>query len=93
LNSTEVTLPFDEEVKSGPGAPLAKTYVLNGKTIGNRFVILPMEGWESTTDEKLELTTMIVAGRLPSCFLPGIYLIRNAEASLMSAGYLVFDSA
>ncbi len=44
-------LPFDAEVLSGPDAPLAQPYRLpGGRVIGNRFAVLPMEGWDGTTD-------------------------------------------
>ena len=42
-------LPFDEEVLPAPGGPLAQPYVLkDGRKIGNRFCIHPMEGWDGT---------------------------------------------
>jgi 2,4-dienoyl-CoA reductase-like NADH-dependent reductase (Old Yellow Enzyme family) len=48
-----VELNFDEQVQSGPNSPLAQPYQLaNGFKIGNRFAILPMEGWDGTTDGK-----------------------------------------
>jgi NADPH2 dehydrogenase len=52
------TLPFDEEVVIGPNAPLAQPYRLaDGFVIGNRFCILPMEGWDGTPDGRpTELT-------------------------------------
>ncbi len=46
-----ISLPFDERVQSGPDSPLAKPLTLaNGFTIGNRFSVLPMEGWDGTKD-------------------------------------------
>ena len=46
-----IELPFDEKLETGPAAPLAQTYRLpSGFTIGNRFCILPMEGWDGTLD-------------------------------------------
>ena len=46
-----IELPFDEEVQTGADSPLAQTYSLrSGKLIGNRFCILPMEGWDGTAD-------------------------------------------
>ncbi len=46
-----VDLPFDEEMSTGSDAPLAQPYRLkSGFTVGNRFCILPMEGWDGTTD-------------------------------------------
>ncbi len=51
LVQIEVNLGFDERMASGPDAPLAQSYRLrSGFTIGNRFCILPMEGWDGTTD-------------------------------------------
>jgi len=53
-----VDLPFDNEMMTGPDAPLAQPYRLkNGFTVGNRFCILPMEGCDGTTDGRpTELT-------------------------------------
>jgi len=43
-------LQFDREVRSGAGSPLAQSYQLDDVMIGNRFSILPMEGWDGTED-------------------------------------------
>ena len=44
-------LPCDDEVVSGPASPLAQPYRLpDGFVAGNRFCVLPMEGWDGTTD-------------------------------------------
>ncbi len=46
-----IELPFDENVETGPAAVLARPYVLSGGfTVGNRWCILPMEGWDGTLD-------------------------------------------
>jgi len=46
-----VQMPFDGQVQTGPGAPLSQPYHLpGGVAIGNRFAILPMEGWDGTAD-------------------------------------------
>jgi NADPH2 dehydrogenase len=46
-----VDLPCDDQVASGPASPLAQPYRLpNGFVVGNRFCVLPMEGWDGTTD-------------------------------------------
>ncbi len=38
-------------MQTGAGAPLAQPYRLpDGRVIGNRFAILPMEGWDGTAD-------------------------------------------
>jgi len=53
-----LALEFDRELSSGGGAPLAKPYSLGALRIGNRFCILPMEGWDGTEDGRpSELTT------------------------------------
>jgi len=53
-----IELPFDEKLETGPESPLAQPYRLrNGFTLANRFCILPMEGWDGTTDGRpTELT-------------------------------------
>lgn len=50
LASLSITLPCDEELVSGTGSPLAQPLTVFGKTVGNRFTIQPMEGWDGTTD-------------------------------------------
>src|SRR5271170_3824453 len=53
-----VTLGFDRELLHGADAPLQQTYSLDGFRIGNRFCVLPMEGWDGTPDGKpTDLTT------------------------------------
>ncbi len=53
-----VSLPFDDAVQSGLASPLAQPIHAKAKTIGNRFAVLPMEGWDGTTDgQPSELTT------------------------------------
>jgi 2,4-dienoyl-CoA reductase-like NADH-dependent reductase (Old Yellow Enzyme family)/L-alanine-DL-glutamate epimerase-like enolase superfamily enzyme len=56
--SLGIELPFDEEVLTGPDAPLARPYRLaDGAVIGNRFCVQPMEGWDAAPDGKpTELT-------------------------------------
>jgi 2,4-dienoyl-CoA reductase-like NADH-dependent reductase (Old Yellow Enzyme family) len=49
--SLGIELPFDERLQVGDQAPLAQSYSLkSGRQIGNRFCILPMEGWDGTED-------------------------------------------
>src|SRR5215213_4054724 len=50
MASLGVDLPVDDEVLTGPDAPLARPYVRPSGPIGNRFAILPMEGWDGTED-------------------------------------------
>ena len=53
-----IDLPFDDSVLSGPDSPLAQPRLLrDGRVIGNRFCIQPMEGWDGTPDGRpTELT-------------------------------------
>jgi 2,4-dienoyl-CoA reductase-like NADH-dependent reductase (Old Yellow Enzyme family) len=52
-----VSLPVDDTVEVGSNAPLARRFDFRGTTIGNRFAILPMEGWDGSTDGRpTELT-------------------------------------
>ena len=51
LAALGVDLPFDAQVQTGADAPLAQPYRLPaGSIIGNRWAILPMEGWDGTSD-------------------------------------------
>ena len=43
-------IAFDPTVATGPDAPLARRFEHDGGTVGNRFAILPMEGWDGTTE-------------------------------------------
>ncbi len=45
-----IELEFDRELQSGAGSPLGQPYEVDGAAIGNRFCILPMEGWDGTPD-------------------------------------------
>ncbi len=47
LAAIDVKLPFDEELERGADAPLAAPLAIPGVgTAGNRFAVLPMEGWD-----------------------------------------------
>ena len=50
LNQLGVDLEFDRELQAGKDSPLGASYRLDDFTIGNRFSILPMEGWDGTED-------------------------------------------
>lgn len=52
LKSLGLDLPCDDSIIKGAESPLTKpveNIVINGKRIGNRFAIQPMEGWDGTT--------------------------------------------
>jgi len=47
-----IDLPCDDSILTGASSPLAQPVErnwINGKRIGNRFAIHPMEGWDGTT--------------------------------------------
>ncbi|MFN0068228.1 MAG: NADH:flavin oxidoreductase [Limisphaerales bacterium] len=51
--SLGLTLPCDDAILSGDASPMSSPLpglVLNGRTVGNRWAIQPMEGWDATTD-------------------------------------------
>lgn len=50
LQRIGVHLPFEPIVESGSGSPLGRPLSWQGGQIGNRFAILPMEGWDGTED-------------------------------------------
>ncbi|MEM9409713.1 MAG: NADH:flavin oxidoreductase, partial [Planctomycetota bacterium] len=55
--NVHLNLPFETEIESGIQSPLARPLDVYGKKIGNRFCVLPMEGWDGTTDgDPTELT-------------------------------------
>ena len=45
-----LALGFDRELMGGERSPLGRPYLLGQERIGNRFCILPMEGWDGTED-------------------------------------------
>ncbi len=45
-----IDFPVDAEVEAGDGAPLAAPLSVYDRRIGNRFSVLPMEGWDGTAD-------------------------------------------
>lgn len=50
LSSLGIEIPFDTAVSDPASQPLAQSYQAYGHTIGNRFAVLPMEGWDGTPD-------------------------------------------
>ena len=52
-----ITLPFDRELETAGRSPLAQPFEVDGVRVGNRFCVLPMEGWDGTREgEPSELT-------------------------------------
>lgn len=77
LAELELDLPFDSEVASGADSALAQPLVSRAGLIGNRFCILPMEGWDGTTDGK---PTELTRRRWINFGLSGAKLIWGGEA-------------
>ena len=50
LHSLGLRIPVDESIDPAASSPLAQPLVWKGHTIGNRWCILPMEGWDGTED-------------------------------------------
>ncbi len=50
LESLGLAIPCETKLESSVTSPLAKPLKLGEKTIGNRFCIHPMEGWDGTRD-------------------------------------------
>jgi len=50
LESVDAVLDFDETMQAGADAPLSQPHNVDGFTFSNRFAVLPMEGWDGTTD-------------------------------------------
>ncbi len=49
LTELGVSLPLDDVIQTGDEAPLARPFVYKHRVVGNRFAILPMEGWDGDT--------------------------------------------
>jgi NADPH2 dehydrogenase len=50
LDRAGIRLGLDAEVEAGPSSPLAQPIEVDGVRLGNRFCILPMEGWDGTVE-------------------------------------------
>ncbi len=50
LEGLSIDLPIDDEIVPAPDSPLAQSIEIGGRSIGNRFCVQPMEGWDGTID-------------------------------------------
>jgi NADPH2 dehydrogenase len=58
LSQSGIPLAFDDTLAPPGQSPLAAPIDVDGHRVGNRFCILPMEGWDGTADgEPSDLTT------------------------------------
>lgn len=81
VESLGITIPCDTGMDSGRGSPLAQPLVIEGRTIGNRFCIHPMEGWDGTVDG---MPTEPTIRRWKHFGLSGAKLIWGGEAVAVS---------
>lgn len=79
VESLGLSIPCDEEVDAR--GPLTQPLECNGKRIGNRFCIHPMEGWDGTTDGR---PTVATRRRWQHFGLSGAKLIWGCEAVAVS---------
>ena len=57
LARTNIGLELDDALLPSAASPLSQPFELDGVRVGNRFCVLPMEGWDGTTDgEPSDLT-------------------------------------
>ena len=49
IDGMNLDLGLDEEIIAGDASPLLQKTTWRGRTIGNRWAIHPMEGWDGTT--------------------------------------------
>jgi NADPH2 dehydrogenase len=71
-----IDVAIDDEVD--PHGPLAQPLAVGGRTVGNRFAILPMEGWDGTDDGR---PTELVERRWRRFGRSGAKLIWGGEAT------------
>jgi NADPH2 dehydrogenase len=77
LDELKLDLPLDETLTTGVDAPLEQRLTSNCGRIGNRWCILPMEGWDGTSDGR---PTELTRRRWQNFGLSGAKLIWGGEA-------------
>ena len=79
LEQLGLDLPMDDEMLTAEaGSPLADTFDIGGFTVGNRWCIHPMEGWDANTDGS---PTELTLRRWRRFGLSGAKLIWGGEAA------------
>ena len=73
----KVDLPCDSKAPDPESCHLGQSAEVDGMAIGNRFCILPMEGWDGTTDGK---PTDLTRRRWHNFGISGAKLIWGGEA-------------
>ena len=87
LDGVGLDLCFDAELVNGTDAPLARPFdvgLADGvtRTVGNRFAVLPMEGWDATSDGR---PTDLVRRRWERFGTSGAELVWGGEAVAVRA--------
>ena len=73
-----IAIPCDAELEVGNSSPLARPLAYQARTIGNRFAILPMEGWDA---EPNGMPSDLVRRRWQNFGRSGAKLIWGGEAA------------
>ncbi|MBD2751943.1 oxidoreductase [Spirosoma validum] len=78
LATNDIDLPFDDALLSAEENPFNRSIPLkSGRTIGNSLCILPMEGWDGTTDGR---PTDFTRNRWKKFAISGAKLLFGCEA-------------
>ena len=77
IQTLGIDMPCDEAILKAPASPLAQPYDYQGFSIGNRFCIHPMEGWDGDLDGNPSEHTL---RRWENFGLSGAKLIWGGEA-------------
>ncbi len=77
LTALGIDLPFDAILETGASASLARPFHRPAGPIGNRFAVLPMEGWDGTEDGR---PSDLTRRRWRNFGLSGAKLIWGGEA-------------
>lgn len=75
--SIGANIPIDDSIDLSNDAPLKQPYTYQNKTLSNRFAVLPMEGWDGTSDGH---PTDLTRRRWQRFGLSGAKLIWGGEA-------------
>lgn len=73
-----LSLPLEAHLQTAPESPLAKPLEADGLRVGNRWCVLPMEGWDGTEDGR---PTELTERRWRRFGLAGAKLIWGGEAT------------
>lgn len=77
LSEKGIDIPCDDEMEHGSSSPLGGTLRIDDKTVGNRFCVLPMEGWDCPGGHPSDLTRR----RWRNFGISGAKLIWGGEAA------------